>query len=136
MKSILSNLTAAMLTLHMTLGCCWHHAHRFAEECGMAQSVDRPGCHDGDSADDCGWTAPSSHGTHRGLHECQGNTCSFVPSSNSVGNSLAQPFQAFAAPLFDDQRPLVGAGSERHFFATGWLLPPVRLHLANQVMLI
>ena len=31
---------------------------------------------------------------------------------------------------------LVGTGSEQRFFAAGRLLPSVRLHLANQVLLI
>jgi hypothetical protein len=38
--------------------------------------------------------------------------------------------------LFDNTIALVNIVSEQRFFATGRLLLPLRLHLANQVLLI
>jgi hypothetical protein len=56
-------------------------------------------------------------------------------ASNPAGNLLAQPFQTSAVFLPDERVPSLGTGSEQLFLAAGRLLP-VRLHLANQVMLI
>jgi hypothetical protein len=136
MQIILSNVTAALLVLHAVFGCCWHHAHHCAEECGMAQTAERPDCHEGHSPGDCDSTAPTNHDGHHGSRECQGNPCSFVASISPNGNSFAQSFQASVLLLLDDRHPMIGAGSKQHFLSAGWLLPPVRLHLANQVMLI
>jgi hypothetical protein len=42
----------------------------------------------------------------------------------------------FVAPLFQDLSSLAGIANEQHSFATGRLLTPIRLHPANQVLLI
>jgi len=59
-----------------------------------------------------------------------------VCPSRTVFDSLIPAFQASFAPLFDDLATLGGEASDQHFFPAGRLLPPVRLHLANQVLLI
>jgi hypothetical protein len=41
-----------------------------------------------------------------------------------------------AAPLFQDLSSPAGIANERHCFATDRLLTPIRLNLANQVLLI
>jgi hypothetical protein len=137
MHAFLSNATAALLAFHMILGCCWHHAHGRAEERGMNQSsesLDSHECHLEDGC--CGSNVPADHSGRHDPHECQGNSCSFLSSSNQDDGSSSQPFQAFFTPRVDDQHTPAGAGSEQFFFAAGELLSPVRLHLAHQVMLI
>jgi hypothetical protein len=42
----------------------------------------------------------------------------------------------FAAPLFQELPSLAGIADEQHCFAAGRLLTPIRLHPANQVLLI
>jgi len=49
---------------------------------------------------------------------------------------LGQPSQAFVAPPVCDVSSLLGVSFEQRFFSTGRLSLPVRLHLANQVLLI
>ena len=122
----LSTLMSTFLALHTVLGCCWHHAHA---------------CESGGDVQPAQGQCPDSFGSgvdhaNQGPRACQGGQCSFVSSSSPNSDSFAQPFQAFIILLLNDQHPLVGSGSEQHFFAPGWLQPPVRLHLANQVMLI
>lgn len=132
MNGLIRILTAATLTVHLMVGCCAHHAHACGSQVHspLAQGTATP---DGQcpSSSDSG----ADHANH-GPHDCQGSKCSFVSSSSPDSNSFSQPFQASVTLLLDDQHPLVGTGSEQHFSATGWLLLPVRLHLANQVMLI
>jgi hypothetical protein len=133
MHGVLSNLTAALLALHTVLGCCWHHAHSDDAQTGAVIASDA--CHDG-HASPSGGAADACGQGHHGSHDCHESKCSFVSTSSPDGNSFAQPFQASVTRLLDDQHPLVGASFEQRLFATGWLLSPVRLHLANQIMLI
>ncbi|MGA2797261.1 MAG: hypothetical protein ABSE63_06780 [Thermoguttaceae bacterium] len=42
----------------------------------------------------------------------------------------------FAAPLFQALSSQAGIANEQRFFAAGRLLTPIRLELANQVLLI
>jgi hypothetical protein len=126
MSRLFRILTAVVFAVHLMVGCCWHHAHA-CETKGDVQPAhgQYPNSHD----------SGTNHSQH-GPHDCQGGKCSIVVSSSPNSNSFAQPFQASVVLLLDDQHPLVGSGSEQHFFATGWFLLPVRLHLANQVLLI
>jgi hypothetical protein len=122
-------LIAATLTVHLTVGCCWHHAHGCEGNSSLSSThSDAP--HD----DQC----PESSGDHsqHGTEDCQGAKCSFVSPNRTINDSLVQPLPAFSAELLDDQLPLVGIGREQHVLSSGRLLLPVRLHLANQVLLI
>ena len=45
MRTLVTYLVAAALTLHMLLGCCWHHAHEssvIASEPKQAQKIEAP----------------------------------------------------------------------------------------------
>jgi hypothetical protein len=119
-------VTAVVFAVHLVVGCCWHHAHA-CENNDDVQPAHGQCANNPDSGTDL---------ANHGPHDCQRGKCSFVFSTSPVSNSFAQPFHTSVTLLLDDQHPLFGAGSGQHFFTTGWLLPPVRLHLANQVMLI
>jgi hypothetical protein len=120
-------LTAATLALHLMMGCCWHHAHA----CELAAASDHGGAtHDGHcSHGGCGHS-------HHGTHQCKGERCSFVSLSRSVNISITFSFQTSSTALLDKQIPGVGSGRQQCIMAAGWLLLPVRLHLANQILLI
>jgi hypothetical protein len=119
-------LTAVVFAVHIMVGCCWHHAHA---------------CESKDDVQPTYGQCPDSHASgadnsHRGPQDCQGSQCSFVSSISPNSHLLVQPSQAFVPVLLTDQPSLVGAGSKQHCFATGRLLPSVRLYLVNQVLLI
>lgn len=120
-------LIAGTLVVHVTVGCCWHHAHACERNLSLAY---RDATHDGQSPENSG-----DHSQH-GVNDCQGARCSFVFSSRAVSDLLVQPLQVSFAALLYDQPSLVGFCSEQPCLASGRLLLPVRLHLANQVLLI
>ena len=126
MSRLVRILTAVVLAVHLMVGCCWHHAHA-CESMGDVQPAHGQCPDSPDSGAD--------H-SHHGPHNCQGNPCSFVLSSSTISNSFAQASPTGFILLLNDQHPLVGIDSEQHFFSTGWIPLPVRLHLAHQVMLI
>jgi hypothetical protein len=126
-------LIAATLVVHLMVGCCSHHAHACDNKDGPS-SAHSDASHDGD--------CPESGGddSHHGPQNCQGDRCSFlsrtVSPSQAVSDSFTLPFQTVFVALPDDQLPLVGFGPEPLSLTSGRLLLSVRLHLANQVLLI
>ena len=126
MSRLFRILTAVVFAVHLMMGCCWHHAHA-CEGKGDVQPTHGqcPDSHDSET----------DHSQH-GPQDCQESQCSFVASISPNSHWFAQPSQAFVAVLLTDQPSRVGAGYEPHCFATGRLLPPVRLYLVNQVLLI
>ncbi len=129
MSGLLRILTAAVFTAHLTLGCCSHHAHG-------CEGKDRPSPAHGDATPDGQCPESGSDHSHHGPQDCEGAKCSFVSPSRTVSSSFVPPVQASFVALLDDQPSQAGIGSEQHVLAAGRLLLPVRLHLANQVLLI
>jgi hypothetical protein len=131
MASVCRILTAGLLVAHLMVGCCAHHAHACDGEdhsLPTQGATTLPGgqC-SGNHADD----------THHGPPDCKGGRCSFVlPANNTIVQSLVRLCQAPAALLLDDVFASSGNSSEQPSLLTGLLLLPVRLHLANQVLLI
>lgn len=130
MSRLFRILTAVVFAVHLMVGCCAHHAHA-CDSKGDVQPAHGQ-CPDSRSGSHEGETDHSDHGPQ----DCQGSPCSIVASTSPSSHAFAQSSLPFVTVLLTDQPSLVGIDSEQHFFATGWLLLPVRLHLANQVMLI
>jgi hypothetical protein len=121
-------LIAVTLVVHMMVGCCAHHAHACEGHLSRAHGG---ATHDSQSlGNGCGHSRP--HATTC----CQGERCSFVSPDRPVSELLAFSCQTFCTAVLDDQPPLVGFGTAQISIASGRLLLPVRLHLANQVLLI
>ena len=122
-------LIAAMLTVHLTVGCCSHHAHgcKGTNRAFLAHDAVMP----------CG-QCPESGGDHSqpGPRDCQGGKCSFVSSTRPASSTFAAPFQVSFAAFLGESPSLVSIRREQHSLTSGWLLLPVRLHLANQVLQI
>jgi hypothetical protein len=132
MSRLIRIITAAMFTAHIMLGCCIHHAHA-CESQGDALPVQ------GTAAQDC--QCPDDHGcqtqhSNHGSQGCKGEKCCFVHSNLTAGNSLVQLSRMFVTPLFQDVSSPDVTVKQRHSIDTGRLLTPLRLHLANQVLLI
>jgi hypothetical protein len=123
-------LSIATLVVHlMVCCCCSHHAH------GCESELCSSPVHSDAASDDQGLLCGCDR-SHHGTQGCQGAKCSLVPLRRTVGGSHIRPFQASFAALPDGQLTRVAIVSQQQSQATGRLLLPVRLHLANQVLLI
>ncbi len=136
-SGLLNNLSAAILVVHLVVGCCAHHAHDCPQTCdarhsrGMGHGASAP-C-DGHSSGHPDQTTDHHHGTD----ECQGVKCSYLrTASDTLAKAFLLPRLAHVTPVLADDSALVGGFSEQPALASGRLLLPVRLHLANQVLLI
>lgn len=125
-------VTATVFMVHLWVGCCGHHAHACDSQ-GQSSPAQESTTPNGQYQDGRGEHADH---THHGPQDCQGAKCSVISLGRPVIDLVASPCHVSFALLFDDPLSLVSAASEQHFFPTGRLLLPVRLHLANQVLLI
>jgi len=123
-------LTAVMLVTHLLVGCCAHHAHACE---GYPASGQDPAASHGECPD--GQHHPSDHADH-GPYDCLVSPCSFITSDRTAGDSFPDGLQAVTMPLPEEAASLRGVLSGQRFSPTGRLALPVRLHLANQVLLI
>jgi hypothetical protein len=124
-------LTAVLLAVHLMVGCCAHHAH--ACDGQVHSPLDQgDATPDGECPDGHSNTADHSH---HGSQDCQGGKCTFV-LRGQTNHSFIQPMQALAVPLLDDLCAQPGIAAGQRVFSQGRFSLPVRLHLANQVLLI
>jgi hypothetical protein len=121
--------TAATFVVHLTVGCCSHHAHGCEGAFGPSSAQDHA-TYDGQCPEN------GSDHSHHGPQHCQGEKCSFISPSRTVSDSLSQPFQASVAVLLNDLPLPSGISSGQRFLPMSQHSLPVRLHLANQVLLI
>jgi hypothetical protein len=127
-RKVIASLLVAQL---MTGYCCAHHAGLCdasvpsspAPEAAISGSPDS-GC--------LGGSPLHKHNGHQG---CQVGPCSTVLLSRVISLPI-QLSQALAVSLHGDMPTPIGTASDQHFSQFGELLLPVRLHLANQVLLI
>ena len=119
-------LSIVTLVVHLMVGCCCsHHAH------GCESKLCSSPVHSDVASDEQGPQCGCDH-SHHGTQGCQGLKCSWVSPRRTVSASLIPSFQASFVALPDGQLTRVTIGSQ----ATSRLLLPVRLHLANQILLI
>jgi len=118
---------SAMLVVHLTLGCCWHHSHKCEGNFSLAHAAL---LHDGQHKED------NSDHSHHGTNDCQGAKCSVLSPNQTVDDLLIQPHGDFLTTISHDPPSIVGFDACQPAASSGRLLLPVRLHLANQVLLI
>jgi hypothetical protein len=124
--------TAAVFVVHMMVGCCAHHAHA-CEGQGLALPAQGVASADDHCSD--GHSSPADH-SHPAPDGCQGAKCSTVLSSELANNSFGHPSLASFVSALDDPSSQSGVFSAQRCVPIGRLLLPVRLHLANQVLLV
>jgi hypothetical protein len=135
MPRMLASFTAGLVCLHALLGCCWLHAQRCAlcpaEACQVAEHdgccshdrSERPGGHESDDPCQC-------------RIECQG-VCVYLPPEKAQidCSDLTISFAICATPAWLDGSHMDGLpGRPRGGWADS--VPPLRLHLLHQVLLI
>jgi hypothetical protein len=125
MKPFLASLMAILLAAHAAFGCCWHHAH--ARESVAAA----PGCcsHHHDSDD-------HSQPPCNSQDQCEG-TCQYVaPEKVRLDDAKSLIWMELEAPTvtFAD-RHIQNATRDGGYCPIDFL-PPLRLHLLHQLLLI
>ena len=136
MSGLVRILTAVVLTAHLTVGCCWHHAHA-CDNSGHSSPVQGAAIADGQCPESSHSGAGTDHANH-GPQDCQGGKCSVTAQRPNSGNWLARPSDPLISPLPISVLSTVGDDyrCDSFFSVAGWLPLPVRLHLVNQVLLI
>ena len=164
-RTLVTYLVAAALTLHMLLGCCLHHAHDSASACCPAASLNSHDeiaeleaadhDHDGECSRHGDDVAMDEHGDHydadhqksdhwncdhnkpNSQQESCGEKCSFV-AANRVSIELDAAVVALGA--FASAAEVAPANE---FVVRRWEAwrasdapPPIRLHLLHQLLLI
>jgi hypothetical protein len=117
--------SAAILVVHLIVGCCAHHAHACDGQ-GHLPLAPAAGMPD----DPC----PTGH-SHHGPQDCQGGTCSFVLPIRMVRSSI-RTLQAPVAQFYDGPCFFAGTSLGQRCFAVNRPLSKVSLYLVNQVLLI
>lgn len=164
-RTLVTYLAAAAVTLHMLLGCCWHHAHASGSDCRTAAICDT---HDGemqrevadhdhhvdcphhdadaDATEHADHSEFDRHGDHSrqgdqhqsgSQHESCGEKCSFV-AANRVNCELDAAVVVFGAFATAEVVATENEFVVRRFEARGAsdAPPPLRLHLLHQLLLI
>lgn len=136
MRAFLATLTAVLLFAHAVLGCCAHHLHACGESHGSIAVGSGNHRHSNSCGDHSAGTPDRTGHEHQGQDDCQGSTCDFGRPANDRYAKSGDAFcQLVALPPFAVVPALVGCQLEHDLTAT-CVLPPVRLHLVHQVLLI
>ncbi len=122
-------LSIAILVVHLVVGCCWSHAQGC--ESHHPSSPTYGGAIIKGQCPEC-----RCDPSHHGPRECQGRKCSFVAPRRPLSGSSNPQVLLFFAVLPNGQFPRPATGLHLQSPATGRHLLPVRLHLANQILLI
>ncbi len=135
MHKLVHNLTMILVLYHVVVGCCWHHGHVESPAPSVGGPINTACCgHDHDGHHD--GQNPADH-SHQQGGECDDGMCFFVvpqvdggamavdrPAfSINLGSNLSR--QEGASPRCPLSEPPPPAG-----------IPPLRLHLVNQILLI
>ncbi|GEM_PF-3247312 len=126
-------MTAFLLTLHAVFGCCGHHAHAAMEECESAVVVETHEDRDCRRGEDCG----ANFHENSEPRVCLGFSCTFLAPAKSDGHlrqlEIAGHQIAASIERLFVARPIVRLES---IFALDALLPPLRIHLLDRVLLL
>ena len=122
-------LSIAMLVVHLLVVCCAHDAHGCESKHPSSATLS-----DATLEGQCP-ECRCDH-SHHGPRECPGCKCYLASPRRPVGGSFSPPFQASFAVLSNAHFSRLAISLHQQSRATGRHLLPVRLHLANQVLLI
>ena len=133
MQRIVHNLAMTVVLYHLLVGCCGHHAH-WDISTPTSDDLDAAACCCHEHGDDqrSHGEAPSQKGGG-----CDGVKCVFVaPQVEGRAHSVDQPPGASLVRLERAFRILPSPSEQAHEFPPPGGVPPIRLHLVLQVLLI
>ena len=122
-------LSIVLLVVRLMVGCCTHYAHGCESKHTSSATQDAAKLEG--QCPECGCDS-----SHHSPGECQRPKCSMASPRRPAGGSSSPPLQASFAGLPNAHLPRQAIGLHQQSRTTGHLLLPVRLHLANQVLLI
>ena len=135
MHKIVHSLAIFLVLYHTLVGCCWHHAHAVPFP-KPAASVSTAACCDHSHDEPTG--RPDSEGVpHHGDRGCDHGKCVFfVPPTDGSADQAEQ-----VVPLSESFTGILRHAAILSRCRAGEApppagLPPLRLHLANQILLI
>jgi len=133
-----SKLMAALLAVHGMLGCCWHHDHCRAEApCAARESAESL---NGGADEHSSPAGESSHNNDSDRHErrlCRGSACVFIGSRKAVLAELVHPLGKMPFAIASLGNPLeCNLPGGYSYFPPDAFMPPLRLHLVHQLLLI
>jgi hypothetical protein len=125
MHAVVSSLMAATLLVHAVLGCCWHSRCDQQQTKGAACCKHHEHCQDQEPAKPCKCRV-----------ECHG-VCTYLPTQKVQVDTpeVVVPFDFVATLSFAVGADLASALREAVYLPDD-IEPPLRLHLAHQVLLI
>ena len=129
----LTFVTLVAVSLHVLLGCCWHHGHQCETRVASIDVQSCP-CHDHSQHQD---SDDSSH--HHDDECCDGASCNFyVPKDTDSDLSAISPLFWIPALDADDVSSLLAAPSlqVRETYELRGIPIPEPLHALKQVWLI
>jgi hypothetical protein len=131
MHAVLSSLTAALLFIHATFGCCWHHAHWCAQRSACIVAAEPEGCCEHHRS-----SAPGEQEKPCDCNvECEG-TCTYLPPEKMQIEApwvVASVDLVATAPALAEALVVSTSGSDSGDIAHA--APPLRLHLLHQLLL-
>jgi hypothetical protein len=136
-KTLLSHLTAAVLLLHMVCGGCWHHLASPNCHDVHPTALEAAHCHEHHSPH----SDPSEHpnGDHHPSHPCSDIRCMYttVAAPRHQETLCLTGFVACHSMTWTaDAQTSASACSVSYAASMNAVAPPLRLHLAHQLLLI
>lgn len=129
MVRLARNVCIAILTVHLAVGCCANCARR----CETKRASWAP--HRDTVLESRCAECQCSHPRH-GPGQCKYDKRSTTSRRRPTGGSSSPLVSASFAVLLEGRLPRCARSAKQPFHGSGRLLLPVRLHLANQVLLI
>ena len=145
MHNPIPQLTALLLFVHISFGCCLHHAHTCEMNCCAVPSSTAESCpcsdhqHDNDSPLHKDDEQSSKHGKSPCEHRCGGDKCVFnkTETSSDVLVHFSQDLARldFAPGLTSPQVASATCATDMEARQPAGY-PPLRTHLFHQILLI
>ncbi len=131
MHRIVHSLAMSLVLYHVLVGCCWHHAHAESAE-PSGETLQSPTCcqhHHEDGREPADLPHPHDGG-------CDGESCDFVVPHIDGPPQLDETAVASLVDLDLASRIQPSSGALGSEIPPPGGLPPLRLHLLNQILLI
>jgi hypothetical protein len=134
MSRLVQRIAFSSVLVHMTFGCCVHHAH--GEAVRHCDKPDVVSCFPHEHCDSCAYR--SSEQGESDHHGCGELSCVFVRPERRVGPRLVPPptLHALASSTSASFRLSPRHGLDIPDLGSVFCCLPVRLHLLNQILLI
>ena len=136
MQKSIHNLMMTVVLYHLLAGCCWHHAHAQPSNRSDDNSLVSVCCGHNHAEHGHGHESPSQRPQRQDGHCDSGKCCFVVPKTDGESGAVdgTSALHAVCRDVSPPIHPPAGRFSNQAPPPAG--IPPHRLHLINQVLLI